>query len=121
MNQTKLGQIGIENIPEVKREDLFKAVLPLQNELVDAAENYGKEYLNPENIAHKIVKRIYFDGGEIYFSQEAINTYGSKKVQKASKYFQYIVKSSSFIQSSKIIILSWIADNIYDLEKMNKG
>jgi len=117
MNQTKLGQIGIADIPKLSREDLFKTVLPMSDELINAV--VGTDYLNPENIANKAATKIHDKGGEIFYSSDAISHYGHNTVTNAFKYFRYLLKQPNISKANKIGILAWITDNIIAIDKLS--
>lgn len=113
----KLGEIGIENIPTLKREDLFKANLPLALELVESVKD--TIYIDPENPANKVAKNLHEKGGKIYYSYEATEKYGLIQVQHAFKYYDYFRKIKGVDPILQMGVISWIADNIFDLERMS--
>lgn len=116
MNQSKLGKIGIEDIPVIKREDLFKANFPLANELSDAVSE--TDFVNPENRANKIATNLHQKGGAVFYSEAALQTYGENQVQTAFKYFDNFRKVAGIDPKLQSGVMAWIADNIFDLERM---
>jgi len=114
---TSLGEIGIGQIPQVKREDKFKTNFPLASELIEAVKN--SDYVNPENPAHQLVSHLAQNGGEIYFSHAAIEAYGKTQVYVSYDYYTVFSSLSIVDYDTKIAVMAWIADNIFDIEKMS--
>jgi len=117
MSLKKIGEIGIEDIPELKREDLFKSNLPLASELIEAVK--GTIYIDPEHPANKTAKMLHSKGGKIYYSYEAIDYYGLAKVKNAFKYYDYFRKAKGMDTVLQMGVVSWIANSIFDLDRIN--
>jgi len=112
----KIGKIGIEDIPTLSRKDLIMVKLPFSDTLIDTIE--GTIYLDARCKSNEIVRKLMNYGGDIYFNQEILNKYGSEIVNTAYKYYRELNKSENIDINKKIAILAWIADNIFDFEKM---
>ena len=116
MNKTKLGNIGIEDIPALTRGDMVKTYLPLMHELSEVAQT--TDYFETENKANLIASNLQTNGGDIFFSKEAVNEFGHPQVTIAFNYLNEFGKSTHLEKEIKMAVLAWIADNIFDLEQM---
>ena len=116
MNQTKIGEIGIEDIPVIQREDLFKTHFPLSQELSESIQ--GTIYMDNTNNAYRIASNLHEKGGNVYYSEEAKKVYGTEQVYNVFKYYDYFRKLDTVEKEIRMGVIAWIADNIFDLEKM---
>jgi len=112
----KLGEIGIGDIPFIKREELFKIHLPLSKELCEAVKE--TPYMGEENIAKKIAVNLFTSGGDVFLSEEANEIYGHHQVTLCFDYMKHFYQSKAIENGEKMAVIGWLADNIFDLEKM---
>jgi hypothetical protein len=112
-----LGKIGIADIPQLSNADKVKVNLPLMEDLCASVKS--TDYANPSNKATALVIKLSTDGGDVYFSQDAISKYGEGQVRIAMAYFKEFMKSSTPSQEDRVAVCGWIASNIFDIEKMS--
>ena len=112
----KLGNIGIGDIPSLSNSDKVKTYLPLLEELTKSAME--SEYAKEGNKANMVISQVFVLGGDVYFCDKAKENYGGEQVQVAMKYYKEVVRCSTLEYEEKKAVCSWIADNIFDLDKM---
>lgn len=117
MSKSKLGEIGIEDIPTINRADLFKKTFPLSEELCKEVRN--TDYINNMNNANRIATTIHTKGGEVFYSKEGVLNYGLVQVETAYEYFNRFRNIKDINSAERMGVIAWIADNIFDLEKMD--
>ena len=113
----KLGEIGIGDIPVVTREEKFKVKLPLEEELFENVKN--TPYMG-DSEAKTVVRNLFTKGGKVFLSEAADDEYGSSQVATAYDYMKILNQSESADKELKMAVISWIANNIFDLEKMKE-
>jgi hypothetical protein len=112
----KLGNIGIEDIPSLTNADKVKTYLPLLEELKKSAME--SDYAKSTNKANTVISQLFMLGGDIYYCNDAKAKYGSDQVRIVMKYYKEVVDSSTLSYEEKKAVCSWIADNIFDLDRM---
>ena len=112
----KLNGIGIENLPQLTNADKVKTTLPLMVELCEAVKS--TYYMNEDNVGNKIVTTLTNNGGGVYYSKDAIAEYGQEQVGTAFKYYKEFQKSYTPTTEEKMAVCGWIAQNIFDTERM---
>ena len=116
MNKIQLGTIKIEDLPKINKEEIEETGLPLLEKLTEAVQNTS--YANESNTAHLLAHHLHKKGGEIYYSKEACSEYGLPTVERAFKYFKALNDNKDLDTYLKISIQAWIADNIFDTNRM---
>lgn len=116
----KIGKYGIEDLPELDEVmKVFPSNVPLSKELTEAIKDTHYRKGNNRGIyGVQVAQNMFFEGGKVGTSQEITDKYGDEVLQRAYTWFRVFLGTWDSKHEDKMAICGWIADNIFDCERM---
>jgi hypothetical protein len=116
----KIGKYGIEDLPELDEAmKIFPADVPLSKELTEAIKDTHYRKGSGRGVyGVQVAENMFFNGGKVGTSQETTEKYGDEVLQRAYTWFRAFLGTWDSKHEDKMAICGWIADNIFDCERM---